>query len=123
MVYKAKVPDVVNTLIHILAHKLRNMIVKAVISKRNMVVSIVYEGFCCFILTMATKSHAVIKYRSKAYNLIRVRINKELYVVKMPVIVVGQCIKDKQIPQSVMASGTKETVRLLFRQPISWLVL
>ena len=86
MFHKAKVPDVVNTLIHILAHKLRNMIVKAVISKWNIVTAIVYKCFCCFFLTMAAKAHAIIKYRSKADDFTSVRINKELNVIQVSII-------------------------------------
>ena len=33
MIHEAEVPDTVNTLVHLLAHKLRNIVVEAVISK------------------------------------------------------------------------------------------
>ena len=49
---------------------LRNMVIEAVISKRNMVTAIVYKGFGGFVFTKDTKPHAVIKYRSEAYDLI-----------------------------------------------------
>lgn len=99
VVYKVKVLDIIELAIHIFAHNSWNVIVKAIISKRNVVAAILDEIIGSFIFAMTAKSHTVIENRSKAYYFVSIRNNKELNVVQMPVIVAGQSVKHKHIAQ------------------------
>lgn len=53
MVGKGKISDVMQPIVHILAHKLWNMVIEAVICKGNMITSVFYESVGSIGLTMA----------------------------------------------------------------------
>jgi len=77
------------------------MIVEAVISKGNVVDAVFDKVFGSFVFAMTAKSHTVIENRSKAYYLVSIRINEELNVVQMPVVVAGKSVKHEHITQLI----------------------
>ncbi len=82
MIYKTELSDIPNLVVHILAHQLRDMIIKAVVGKQHMIVSILNKRLRIFFLTMAAQAHTVIKYRCKAYDIIRIRSTRNWILLR-----------------------------------------